>query len=664
MSTSLESAAMLTALWSKNQSDIIDLLTPFVKYSISKSTKVNSQLSISRVLEILENEIAYEKLPVHVVLKLIRRLKSQGIIEETGKKNFILKVSLEADASAFEDEKRTQKFIQNEVGRKLADYLNEVLFRNSYDEQMAIEVLIDFFEIQGLTIGRQPNNLELFKKKGNGVHYHIGQFIFQEYRAQSLCFDYITDILKGYFISTAIFFHVNNLQSIEKVKFENTTVYLDTSLILNVLGLQTGYQAEATIELIDMLKKQGAGIACFRQTVDEVRGIIHAYRRDLINGRTQFRQGGPTLEGWDEQGVTPAEIDVFDLALESKIRSLGIKIAEKPPMGDIHEYPIDEAGLQSRLATNISYPKHRNDSLLHDVGCISSICLLRNGSTPSEIEKCGHLFVTSNTALVKEASSFILGGQKRTVSPLISEPELAAVLWLKNFSNFGDYPKSKLIEHAVLAMEPNDEIIEKFYSYIDQIEQNGDVSDEKIAAIRAGLLSQREIMELANGDADSINTNTAYEAIELLKRKYDNDHMIELSAEQKRANQESEKNIAAQQNAIAIIERAKETAYTARYRSLKCGVVIVLFAIGALLVIAAINLFFNTSNTAWIWCPIALLLFDIASIILLLCDKFATLNRWLKYLARQHSDKIADEKRAEYLNIFPQLLEENTLVND
>jgi len=42
----LTSTAMLSAFWEEENKDILDLLTPFVKYSIAITTKVNDAIDI------------------------------------------------------------------------------------------------------------------------------------------------------------------------------------------------------------------------------------------------------------------------------------------------------------------------------------------------------------------------------------------------------------------------------------------------------------------------------------------------------------------------------------------------------------------------------------------------------------------------------------------
>ncbi len=652
MTRSIESAAMLTAMWSKGYKDVLDLLIPFAKYSIAKTTKVNEHINISRTLDVLAKEVAYDSLPHHVLQLLLGRLDSEGVIQKTGRKNYLLKLSLKDDLNSFEAEKRQQKVRRDEIGAKLSEYLNENTFGAKFNSDSAIEALLEFFEVQGLVVARRTGDLELLRKKDNKLQYYIGQFILQEHKRESIYFDYITDMVKGYFISTAIFLHVRNVNRAETAKFNNTVVYLDTGLILNVLGLQTEYQTNATRELVEMLKIQDAKLACFGQTVDEVRGIIHAYRHDLISGRSQSRQGGPTLEGWDERGIKPSQIDVFDAALEAKIEAEGIRIVDKPPIGDINEFPLDANGLQARLSERIAYPKNRNTSLVHDVDCVTNICLLRNGVTSSEIESCGHLFVTPNTSLVREANDFVMEGHRRLVPPLSAESELAAVLWLKNFSYFGDYPKSKLVEHAILAMEPDEELVKAFYEYIDGMEGSKEVSDEEINAIRAGLLRRRDIMRITNGGTNQLDDNMVIKARDLLRERYREDDRVEINEHKRIATQANNKNITIRQNAANAIEKAKQEACSSRYKLLRRLTYAVSGLLGIVFILATITLFQNTDYAIWGWCGVVVCVLDIIFILDLFIGKAKVVNGWLKKWAKLHADKIADKKRDEYRSLL------------
>lgn len=103
---------------------------------------------------------------------------------------------------------------------------------------------------------------------------------------------------------------------------------------------------------------------------------------------------------------------------------------------------------------------------------------------------------------------------------MVTDTELAAILWLKGCSAYGDYPRMKLIEDASLALEPDEEIMRKFYDIVDHMEKRGGVSPEEADAIRVGLFRKRELMDSIGGNPDNLGEGSVRAIQRNLKHVY------------------------------------------------------------------------------------------------------------------------------------------------
>lgn len=642
MNQGLVSTAMLHAIWSKKHADAIDLLIPFAMYAIGKSTSINAPVSRTEVVDILNEEISYKSVPDHVVTLLFNRLSSQGVLKKQSRDTYFLKKNLSTSVDAFKKEKVLQKEKQTKVGIALADYLNQKVLRRKFDANSAQEILVGFFETEGISIERSIVDLEGLRKKDHVLHYHVAQFLLQENDHKSVIFDYIIEMVRGYFISTAIFSQPDNM-NIERARFSNTIVYFDTKLMLNILNLQTEEEARATQQLFEMLRQQGARIACFSQTIDELKRIMTAYKNGLRYGRWGGRGSRMTLEGWDRKGISASDVDLYLMRLESKVQSMGIIIAPKPSVKTAETFPIDEIGLQNHLEAAISYSGPSASK--HDVDCAVSICLLRNDYLSSEIEKCGHIFITQNIALVRECNSYLKDTYEGGVPPFYLETDLAAILWIKGYSSFGDYPKYKLIEHATLAMAPSEEVISVFYKNVDRMSSEGKIMPEEVAAIREGLFSMSSVMKMAEGDVASIDDDIVYRVCEELREGYGNRDAARIASLEDDLEDEARRNLQIKRNAADEVKDRYRKSYKHAQASIALTVAVAVSA--AIVYLAYATFLAAMGQKPFNWFDAAVLVFSIYAIVDNLLGKLNFIKKFIGHIAEHYATYRADAKRAE-----------------
>lgn len=75
-----------------------------------------------------------------------------------------------------------------------------------------------------------------------------------------------------------------DLESLQK-KFNKLTIFVDTALILNLLGLQGVEEQSATKELFFLVKQLRGTVAVFEHTIDEVINVIIWAERNFDNPR-------------------------------------------------------------------------------------------------------------------------------------------------------------------------------------------------------------------------------------------------------------------------------------------------------------------------------------------------------------------------------------------
>lgn len=505
----LVSTAMLSAFWEKERKDTFDLLSPFVEYSIAKTTSIGKLVQIQDLQNYLKTEFGYEEIPINAITLILNRLSPKILKREN--KQYRLMESLDSKIDKFENERVRYKERAEKVASVLTDYLNARL-STKFDREKALNALIDFFAINGMYVISDITALELLKSKDDELVYCIAQFVVNEYEQDSLVFHYIVSMVKGFFVSTAISLQPQNTDVTES-KFKELKCYVDTRVIINALGMTSKTETIAATELLTMLREKGAGLYCFRHTYWEIISIIEAYKNSLKYHNSSKNDTFHTLEGWDEKEYTVSDVERYQSLLENKIKSIGINIVEAPDCTkNTDKYPLDYIDFKSYIGEKISYAKE--DALDRDIKSIASILLMRDGCSSDCIEGCRFIFVTSNIRLVKRSNEYLIKSnivRGDSVMPINTDIELSSIVWLKCYASHKDYPRNKLIEYAFAALEPTEEILKAFRMTVDKMRDDGGITEEEAAIIKTDHFSRRKLAETARGNPERVDENTIYE---------------------------------------------------------------------------------------------------------------------------------------------------------
>lgn len=645
----LISASVLSAYWEYGRNDMLDLLMPFLKYSIASTTKENGVVDIHSITEMFKKEFGYFDIPLDVVTTLMKRLSPHTLKKESGK--FTLIKSLENEYTDYRSRLLLKKEHQEKVCSALCDYLNENIPNRKFNMESTLDSLFQFFQRNGFFVVRNTEELnELYCKAGR-LDYEIARFVLNQYERKSTIFDYLAEMVEGYFVSTALSYQ--NSSSSVKTRFKKMHCYLDTRIIINALGLHLPQEVtQSSKEFINMLRGTGAEVFCFSHNLDEIKSIIAAYRNCLTNPRNSSSN---TLEFFDEKQYTPSDVDTYLAMLERKITSLGIQIVDAPS----HDYlsynseaHIDYVGLQSVLKEKMRYnPKSMEKAADNDCKSIESILLLRNGDKPTELEKAKCIFVSTSYNLGGIVNTFLGYDKLRVVPIVISEVELSSWLWIRNYSTHKDFPKSQLLLNAMMASEmPSPIFLDALFDKVEKMQDSGQLTAEEAVALRTDLFCRKEIYKSSAGDADELSESTILDTRDKLKKQYQGEIRNKYVGISEELRLERERTTKTKNRAYEAIKQAGEKRYKIMYRA---GMIIASIAFAVLLVVLLIFFFANfgwseTSSTIKRIASVIFAVLDVIGYAQLVLSGKGKIKKFVKDLAANARNKAEDKKRLEY----------------
>lgn len=644
----LASVAMLNSVFKATNRDLLDSLAPFVKAAIHKTARVGDEVKLDTITGYLNTVFGFESIPLSVTKTLLKRLSPVCLSKSNGK--YFLKKSLESDVARFFTNERKYKQHCEQVGERLADYLNNYSGHANVNSSKALDCLLLFFEAHGFSLAKSPKSIAfLSSNKKRSYEYQVGQFILDEMEKKSTTFDFILEMLQGFFLSLAISLHAPS-GSDGKAHFKQTYCYLDTRIILDALNCNTEEGRKASLELIKMLKEQGAGIRIFEHTLTEVDDILNAYEHSLLHPNR--KSGAHTLESFDSRHASWKDVEIFRSTVRTKIDKLGIDVVDKEHYDKNNPPTVDESALLNYLNQNISYS--RKLALKRDVDSIGSIAFLRKKLIPSSIESCGHIFITHNTRLAYYAEQYLHGnGNLHTVPYIIGEPDFTALLWLKCYRTHTEYPKIKLIQDALSSTAVTEDVMEAFYREVEVLEQNGGITEVEASAMKARMFNLRELMSLTYGDSEMVSSDTVLSIRNQLKEQYDSSAREAISIKERDLAKLTAKQNEGKERMYNEIQRIKKETSEKMERMLSFSAHAILIPICIIAVGLSIHSALSSNKISPLSITVALL--SGLGTLDLFISRQSKIKTYCFRIAQTLGNKKADKKRAEYKKLFGDL---------
>lgn len=329
-------------------------------------------------------------------------------------------------------------------------------------------------------------------------------------------------VVTGHMLANALL--CPDLQNAPKT-YKDVTFFLDTPLLVRLLGLEGEHKQIAIKNLVELLRKLGGTVATFSHSREELEKVIKgaAYHIDSLNGR------GSIVTEARRRGQTKSDLLVLAGQIEDKLNDTRIEVHSTPQY--IMEFQIDETVFEKDLADEVSYFNPRAKE--YDINSVRSIYVIRRGASPMTIEQSKAVLVTSNSGFSRAAFQYGLKYEEsREVSPVITDFSLANIAWLKAPLDAPALPITEVLAVSYAALQPSTELLEKYLKEIDKLEQQGKITERDHQLLRSSPLAQDELMNLTLGEEEALNEQTITETLERVTAEIKKEESEKYKAEQ------------------------------------------------------------------------------------------------------------------------------------
>lgn len=298
-------------------------------------------------------------------------------------------------------------------------------------------------------------------------------------------------------------------------KLTNTTVIIDTPLILSYLDLSSVQDKQDADNLFTQIADAGAKIAAFEHSLEEAEGVLAAIQLARSAGAAY----GPSVHRF-AGGLFRAYFDSMIGKVESKWKqeNFGVikevanhyhknftSVEEDELMNAIRISPMDRVLTRERDARSVA----------------ETMRLLGGGHIPiNNIAACRYVFVTNNGGFQKRAEAYLRRKNhiaRGDFNPIITGRYIAGLCWLICGGKSDQSPTvAKLLANCAAALRLNPEIAERTKKFLAQIDPR------KASHFEALMTNERAAQYLAEvtlGDISVITASNAPEILEEVERR-------------------------------------------------------------------------------------------------------------------------------------------------
>lgn len=481
------------------------------------------------------------QIPHHMMKMCCRILEKRKEISKLPKGAGYFAQDTEFDLKTYEEKRERLAQKEKSLVNGLLSFTEDYSLIWTYEK--ARDSLIEFLLTRGnaVKIFSKQKVEEIEREKRVPDEWYVGKYVSKILDKNDDRTEYLLDIVNGLMIYIGVY-ETNDYYQDCTQKFRGTDFYLDTKLLLRLMGYSWELEIEAATELVDLIQKEyGGNICVFEHTVGEIESALYTAAESLRRNETIVDTELRVYSSLKE--CTEYDLRLHSQSVKRMIEKMGYTI--KPALewneADTRQCNLDGEILKEYI--KLKHPKWKDRAIENDIDTVNCINVLRKGDYSVKYggKRKLPVFITSNTQLVWCIRDYISthGDADKGVAswninalPLITDNMLMCRLWLPKAKVKSSLPATTLARNAYAAQQVNSAFFEKIRVAANEIKQKHDVDVIDISLIRREKLEEL-LIKNTEGNIDAMSTeviaNSVDEVIKLetISLKEENDELKE-----------------------------------------------------------------------------------------------------------------------------------------
>ncbi|TLS71040.1 hypothetical protein FE243_07015 [Aliarcobacter thereius] len=413
-------------------------------------------------------------------------------------------------------------------------------------------------------------SVDIIKNKQLELDYLIYKYILSIEQNDNLNFKIFKKILIGFMLLNSI---VYTNKDETKGNINDVNVYLDTKIVLRLLGMEGDRHQEHYKEFLNYIKNNSNKLKLyiFDKHYDELVNILEN-AKNSTNGNA-FKSS--VKKHFDEKNYTVSDIEKIMNNLENMLRDSGIEIFNNYVyIQDSDQYQIDELGLQKDLEQRYNSNNGRElsrktkDSIETDATVIAQLIRLQKNHIASNFSKIKNILLTTNIILSLEVQKLEKAFNTRKtkfIPSCITDFYFFSQIWMNSqhsINTNGDI--TSFISNVFLTFEADEKLYKEYYNKVKILKDRGKVTEEEYRLLCSSQITNSILEEKTLCNYENIDDKLPFEILEEIKHNARKDLEIELENKEKEleiANLQAELNKKVHNKIIKKTERCNTIIY-------------------------------------------------------------------------------------------------------
>lgn len=587
MNRTLISLAILKANWDVRKHDYIDNFVCLLGALLNR--RKHEELKVETTKQEMLEEFGLD-IPHYAMLTIMNRAAKRSLLNRENKLFYVNNQELP---------KYDREFAKADIERKFDCLCSAIssFGKNRYEIEPTREeienAVIDFLKHYDLDI--------LFAAKKNSVlpnlqstiklKHLISAFAIDASKNDLISYNMLVDLSIANALACSVLYSDTNTYT---GKLRKLNLYIDTPLVMALLGFNGSFRQDAFIELLHTLQEENANLYILDTTKIETHNILTETFKSLDAGNIKWEHASTALRRCRDLGWTASDVEAKIVELDKLLSDFNIEECEVNTYLRDKAYQIDEDALKAKIVE--TYEKRGDNFVLtqrlestidRDVKVLSDVYRFRQGHRSRTLKECKELFVTSNTSLALASRLFELSeNNDSTVIPsCLTDALVSTIIWIQSPQKVRSLNEKQFIANCYAYNEPSEQLVTRYLAEVEKMKSGGKITLDQYYLLRSHRVAMNLLEEKTLGDPDSINGETIDEIIFGIESAIKGKSAKELEEERQR-----------HQDTKAILEQSEKTnrliseTISSKAQKVACVIGWILFGILTLIILIILGI--------------------------------------------------------------------------
>lgn len=513
-------ALMETSLLSQ---DYLSTFLPFIATLALKNDYEHVDIGV--VVQDFKREFGIN-IPRAPMQSILSRAVNKGLVVASQDGKFV-PVKNEIQKFSFLSKQSESSISIHSVINHFISFANEY-HKIAFSQDEAIDVFIGFLdEYSPKTIAGNTEEIEKEELISKRNLYLMGEFIQLVFTSDVQLFEIIRKLAMVYLVAVALTYDLS--ADTRAQEFNNLTIYLDTPIVLRLIGLQTKELEDSYKEMFESFTETiKPTYMIFQHTLDEISGIIADCANWIDNPAYNPLYANPALLRFIEKKFSKTQIELYRTTLEDRIEDFGIEIDRTEYYNIVNRNAqiditkLKEKLVETYLENNPSYDVTRNESSLnYDIRSVENIVKLWGTKTSRTYSALGYIFLTNNSTLAyvcRKFSSEYWWDSKNHKSPCVTDYYLGTMIWLSTpAQKVESFSKLKLLADCSAATTLSKEVMDKFLRELKRLQETKGIKDGDFLLIRQYAFEKSYLQNITMNEESAFKDDTIEQMLDDIK---------------------------------------------------------------------------------------------------------------------------------------------------